>query len=689
MGRTNQPLPALVLGAILTTACSSEPTTMPDGGTPDGGTGPATLQIGAASIDITPPAFATGMVPDAFKACDAKYTGPRQFAFEEPYVDTANAGHFVSGDDFCDTNNNGVYDGIYLAGGSDNNRIVAQVLDPVSARAVVFGSEDGKHHVAVVSVDSLGLLANTINKIAILAKTMRPGLDEVLVSSTHTESAPDPVGLWGPDQMSSGVNTYYLDYLAQQAAAAVVQAYDAAEPAHLRFARGAQPASFRPIWSSYPFVHDPTIMSMQAVSAKDPKKVLFTLANYNFHAEIYGFSKDPMLSRALSADWPGVFRKEIESKYGGVAIALAGLVGSVEMPEVYPNGAVPQAPIAPVNTTMDEDYTVYDAPPGQTPLPKGTTEVADAIGKAVAQSVVSAFDKSPDQWSRTGEVRALVSPLCFAVENQDFLLAFQVGIIKRVVGCNGSIENTASSLAIVDAGDMQMAFVPGEVFPFTLQRGFLGADDMPFPDQAMTAWAAAAMTGKWTFFAGLGQDGVGYFMPAADFVGLSDEVTIEPWASWDMTSAEYDRFGWGHGDDGESLGPHAASVLADGLVDALKQLHPEGAPDTKVATGRFVDEDGATSRSPFPSASFKGAIGVWVLPDGATDFTPGTGSIYALAGHEKVGAQTIAGTIGGFLDLHGLPEESGYTLATRGVWLPGSDANAPSKRIFVDVYPGK
>lgn len=659
----------LAAAAALTTACSSPSETMPDGGAggmPDGGTtGPATLKIGAATADITPPALGMGTPPAAFAMCDPKYNGPRQFAFQEPYVDTMNLGHYEPGDDFCDANNSGFYDGIYLGGGSGNDRVPSQVLDPISARAVVFGSADDKHHVAMVVVDSVGLLANVVTKIEVLAKMARPGLDEVLVSSTHDESAPDPVGLWGPDETDSGVNTFYLDFLAQQAVTAITQAYDAAEPAHLRFAQGRQPASFRPIWSSYPFVHDPSIMAMQAVSAQDAKKTIFTLANYNFHAEIYGFSTDPVLRTSLTADWPGVLRKELETKYGGVGIGMAGLVGSVEMPLVYPGGSVPQTPLdMPVNTTNDESYTIYGAPSNITPLLHGTPDESDAIGKAVAQSVSDAFDAAPDQWSQGGDVTALVSPLCVTVENQEFLLAFQLGLIKRAVGCNGSTSNTNINVAVLDVGDAQVAFVPGEVFPFTLQRGFLGANDMPFADQPMTAWGAAAMTGKWTFFAGLGEDGVGYFMPAANFVGFKDEVTVEPWATYDQTMDEYDRFGWGHGDDGECLGPHAAGVMTDGLVAALKQLHPEGPTDTTVAVGRFVDADGNTSRSPFPSTGFKGAVGV------RTD----AGTTYK-----------IGDTAGGYIDVHGLPEPgTTYTVATRGVWLTGE----PRKRVFIDVFPG-
>jgi hypothetical protein len=458
----------------------------------------------------------------------------------------------------------------------------------------------------------------------------------------------------------------------------------------LLFARAAQPQSFRPVWSSYPFVHDPTLMVMQGVSATGSTRVLFTLANYNFHAEGYGFSGDGLLSSSLSADWPGVFRTAIEARYGGVGIALSGLVGSVETPQVFPGGGVLQTPVDPPQTTTASDaYTIYAAGK-DAPLDPGTVAETTFIGIAVAQAVADALaSPSPDQWSQDGSVRALSKDICLAVENQEFLLAFQLGIIQRPLGCNGDQGATPSQLAVLDVGDAQLVTVPGEAFPLTLDRGFFGANDMPFPSQPMTSWVSAAMTGRWTFVAGLAQDMAGYIMPAANFVGAAGEVTMDPWATWDTTMPETDSFGYQHGDDGESLGPSAGAVVADGLISTIQTLDPAGPPNTATLTGRYVDALGNVSRTPFASATFGGAVGVWVLPIGSTDFTPGNGDVYTLPANPTVGGGlTVSGSISGFIDLHGLPEVSGYTVGTRGVLVPGTTPGQPTQRIFVDVFPG-
>src|SRR5579871_3061055 len=95
----------------------------------------ATLRAGAAVADITPPAAGEVPPPPAFASCSPSYDGPRRFAFEEPYIDQQGLGHFEPGDPYCDANGNGHYDGIYLGGGSGQDRVPTSILDPISAQA--------------------------------------------------------------------------------------------------------------------------------------------------------------------------------------------------------------------------------------------------------------------------------------------------------------------------------------------------------------------------------------------------------------------------------------------------------------------------------------------------------------------------------------------------------------------------
>ena len=90
----------------------------------------------------------------------------------------------------------------------------------------------------------------------------------------------------------------------------------------------------RQCWSSYPFVDDMRMPTLQAVG--DDGKTIATLASVSQHTETLGFNGDATERLWYTADWPQFFRQSLEQRYGGVAIEMAGSVGSVESPEVFP-----------------------------------------------------------------------------------------------------------------------------------------------------------------------------------------------------------------------------------------------------------------------------------------------------------------------------------------------------------------
>src|SRR5438094_2667193 len=63
--------------------------------------------------------------------------------------------------------------------------------------------------------------------------------------------------------------------------------------------------------------------------------VIATLVDYGIHAEELGFSNDDQDRLHLSSDWHHFARAALEQRYGGVAVGMAGPVGSVEMPKVF------------------------------------------------------------------------------------------------------------------------------------------------------------------------------------------------------------------------------------------------------------------------------------------------------------------------------------------------------------------
>ncbi len=106
--------------------------------------------------------------------------------------------------------------GAYIAGDKQNRTFTA-VHDSLYVKAVVIN--DGNSSLAIVTFDCIGLLYTDVQRIrARTAAITRFPVDRIVVSSTHTHSGPDVVGIWGPDYQHSGVDTTYMNFIVNTAA---------------------------------------------------------------------------------------------------------------------------------------------------------------------------------------------------------------------------------------------------------------------------------------------------------------------------------------------------------------------------------------------------------------------------------------------------------------------------------------
>jgi hypothetical protein len=553
----------------------------------------ATFTVGAAVESITPPL--TGKLAYDPAACskDPAYNGPHTFALEEPYTDSAHTGTYQSGDPYVDCNGNGRWDGIMLGGGGNNPRFASKVADPITARAIAISN--GHRTIVVEVLDNEGVF--NVYQRKIRGRVAQDGYrtDGIFISATHDESAPDALGISGVDQLTSGVDAYYVDYMITHAARAIEAALRRRVPAHIQFAEATEPANLRQCFSSYPFVDDQLMPSMQAVGADG--HVIATLGDVSQHAETLGFNPDPAQQRWISADWPNFFRSALEARYGGVAIEMAGSVGSVETPEVYP------APISRVPQGFyDESHpagcrTLF-APNG-TPAPVGYSTETAMLGRALAGAVAHALNSS-GTWSASNDLWGERKDACITLTNQLFALGAQIGVfaarpgfdnhctVRHPPAPNGATSGTElqTQVAAFGIGDGEFVSVPGEVFPFTYLRGALGPDDLPHAGVALPPWIMPHMHARFRFVDGLAEDMIGYIFPRGNGVG----VPGEPGAN-DGT----DRFGCGHSDDSESTGSGAGDVVGNALVQVLDA---HSGPPEDIEAGRYVLPGGVLSRNP-------------------------------------------------------------------------------------------
>jgi len=615
----------LIAGLVLATLGATSPSAWAAG---------APFEVGAAVGDYTPPPAGTlaNDPSDCAGASAGVYNGPRAFAFMEPYIDQDGSGHWDLGEPYLDCDANGRWEGNFLGGGSDTPRFYTFAADPVTARAMVVSN--GGQTIAVEVLDHEGLFNVYIERIRAKVAADGYSLDGIFISSTHDESAPDLLGLYGPNDPSgtapgmSSVNSYFGDYLVQKSAQAIEDAYDRMRPARIRFAEAIEPANLRQCWSSYPFVDNQLMPVIQAVASNG--KAIATLASVSQHTESLGFNPNPTEKTWISADWPNFFRDQLESRFGGVAIEMAGPVGSVETPQVFPSpiSRVPQQFVSASHPAGCR--TLFNS--AGSPMALGYNLETQVLGQQLARSVDDSIRRGG--YSRTRVIWGERRDVCIPLTNALFRAAAAAGVfaarpsyannctVEIPPAPNGATNGTElkSQVAAFRIGDGQFISLPGEVFPFTYLRSFLGPDDMPFSQYGLPSWPLPHMHTPYRFFDGLAEDMIGYIFPRGNGVGVPGEDPNNP----DANST--DRFGCGHSDDSESASSQAADLLGGPLIDILDAHGPR--PETEV-TGRYVMPNGSMSRDPLGSPVVKCTVDTSYVPAGPANgiFVQGEGNV--------------------------------------------------------------
>ena len=363
---------------------------------------------------------------------------------------------------------------VYLAGFSPNRR-ADSVHDALSARALVL-EQDGQR-LAIVALDLIGLPNHRIR--AIRARVKSVPADRIVIACTHVHSGPDTLGLWGPSPAETGRDARYLNRLESQVTDSIERAAAALKPATTRFAHAvvldglAYNARDRAI-------QDKTITAMQLRSLDG--QTIATLLNYGCHPEVMQNG-----SNAVTADFCGAARREIEREFGGVGIYLNGALGGMVTPEAMKN-------------RWDE---------------------VERVGTGIAQTVVSALKSArPGTISR---IKVRRREITLPLENQKFKAALAAGLldsplqsVESRVPVPGKSALTrppdgpsspaapptvylSTEIACIRMGDAEIVTVPGEL--------------LPMPGLALRA----AMHGNYRFIFGLGQDELGYILDASDF----------------------------------------------------------------------------------------------------------------------------------------------------------------------------
>ncbi|GMV99931.1 MAG: hypothetical protein AMXMBFR84_10700 [Candidatus Hydrogenedentota bacterium] len=307
--------------------------------------------------------------------------------------------------------------GSFIAGDARNRRFTS-VHDDLFAKAVVFSDEQSA--AALVVVDCIGLSYTTVQEIRrrasekVTSMTLPP--ERVVVSSTHTHSGPDVVGIWGPDEMHSGVDPAYMKFLVESASDQVRSAAESMRPVTLQYATTQYPGE----WVHNicePGVLDRSVTSLQCLDSAGSNVV--TITNFACHPTVFD-----AVHSVVSADYVGGFYRAMAKALPGEHVFVQGAVGGWVQPDK-----------------------------GDRSFP-----LADTYGGDLAKTVINALTKAqPVEGTR---IRFASKKVTFPVQNEGWKMLSQAGVIEREVG-----DTVESEVVWFAVGSAQFATHPGETPP--------------------------------------------------------------------------------------------------------------------------------------------------------------------------------------------------------------------------------
>ena len=304
-------------------------------------------------------------------------------------------------------------DSLYLAGGKPNRPFI-DVHDNLYVKAVVVSNP--KNNITLLTFDCIGLLYPQLEAIRSKIKVEVPSIntDHIVMSSTHTHSGPDVVGIWGKDLMHSGVNDKHMQLIVDRAVEAIKEAVQVRKPVTISFGSG----SFGEDWVKNISEPGEIDRSVSVIKFSDLNgKNIAMLTNFACHPTIMDDA-----STAASSDYVWGYYHYLDSIQGGVNMFLQGAIGGWVQPEDVPH------------TYDDANYH------------------GSSLGKY-------AFGLSKKKTSNKN-ISFASAKVDFPLANPSFQMLSKAGIIKRNFG-----KTVNSEIAYFTIGDASFATHPGETCP--------------------------------------------------------------------------------------------------------------------------------------------------------------------------------------------------------------------------------
>lgn len=214
----------------------------------------------------------------------------------------------------------------FLAG-YDQNRRSTGVHDNLYVKAVVIANR--VNAIALVTIDCIGLPYPVLQQIRDAVELKLPehvfNAGHIIVSSTHTHSGPDVIGIWGRDMMHTGTDSTYLRFLVKTTAEVIEKAWKRRQTAVAKYADTVFGEGWVENVSDSTEI-DRTVSIVQFTTSVG--KNIATLTNFACHPTFLG--REHTL---VSADFPSGFYKQMKKNAGGINLYVQGAIGGWVQPE--------------------------------------------------------------------------------------------------------------------------------------------------------------------------------------------------------------------------------------------------------------------------------------------------------------------------------------------------------------------
>ncbi len=354
---------------------------------------------------------------------------------------------------------------VFLAGFGRNRR-AETVHDDLYARALTL-RQNGRTLI-IVALDLISLHRAQCQTIAARVAAQLPGA-QTLVACTHTHHGPDTLGLWGPDEQTSGVDESYMTGLFETVVQTAVAAAANWQQASLAATSVVVPGVAKNFRNAHITDEELTCLQFRSEAGGRP---LVTWLIFPCHPEVL-WDQNPH----ITSDYMHMLRQRVEAETGAPCLAHVGALGGMMSPDVV-------------------DHSFAEAA---------------AMGETLARAALAALTDAP-AW-QVAQFTYTLHEFSVPMANPLFEMAAAIGLLPDSRRPDGTVLTEATLLRLNDAW---LFAVPGELLP-----------RLGLQYRALLKKAGARITAV----IGLANDELGYIVPAEDFT--PPQNYLEPGSSYE------------------------------------------------------------------------------------------------------------------------------------------------------------